>query len=342
MSISVVIPTLNRWHFLDQCLASVAAQTYGKWEVIIINDGSDEPDTDAVRRKWTGPQFRWIDHRERRGISTARNSGILAAQYPLIFTLDNDDILHPECFERLRPHMEDTDVDCAYGDFELFGTFTGVRNFEELALSHLAVYQFIPAQVLMRKTLWEKAGGYSTHACFVAGNEDWDFWLSAAETGFRYKHVPEVLYRYRIHADGLSKSSLLREDYRTREEMYRRHRGFIDQHGKRREFLGSGYWRSASAFCKKGSVLKSLSLGFRAFTLQPDVAYARDLLRRNLRAAFGDETGNGARVPLGSTRCGRSLRPETSKPYRLEPIFPEQAEPPGASASRSGELLEEA
>ena len=69
MSISVIIPTLNRWQFLDECLASVAAQTQADWEAIVVNDASDEPDTHGVREKWSDPRFRWIDHPQRRCIS---------------------------------------------------------------------------------------------------------------------------------------------------------------------------------------------------------------------------------------------------------------------------------
>ena len=148
--------------------------------------------------------------------------------------------------------------------------------------------QFIPAQVLMRKSLWEKAHGYADDPCFMHGNEDWDFWLSAAEAGFRYHHLREALYRYRVHAGGISKTNLTREDYRTREVMYRRHRGFFDRHSSRREFLGTGYWRSASAHCSRGTLMKCLLLGFRAFTFIPDFARARDLVRRTLVAALAN------------------------------------------------------
>ena len=287
MSISVVIPTLNRWQLLDECLASVAAQTDTDWEAIVVNDGSDEPDTSGVREKWSDPRFHWIDHKERRGLAAARNTGIAAAHHPLVFTLDNDDMLYPQCLERLRPLLDDPGIDCAYGNFECFGSVSEVRTFEDLELSRLAVTQFIPAQVLMRKALWEKVRGYSDEPCFLHGNEDWDFWLSAAGIGFRYRHLQETLYRYRIHAGGMSKTSLVREDYRTREVMYRRHREFIDRHASRKDFLGSGYWRSASAFCKKGTLMKSFTLGFRAFTLIPNVPYARDLMRRILTQALG-------------------------------------------------------
>jgi glycosyltransferase involved in cell wall biosynthesis len=287
MSVSVIIPTLNRWSFLDECLASVAAQTNADWEAIVVNDASDEPDTNGVREKWSDARFRWIDHPQRRGISSARNTGIAAARRPFIFTLDNDDMLYPQCLERLRPPLDDPKIDCAYGDFEQFGSVSGIHRFEDLDVSALARTQFIPAQVLMRKSLWEKVQGYSAEESFIPGNEDWDFWLSAAETGFGFYHVHEPLYRYRMHPGGLSKTTLAREDYRTREAMYRRHRAFIDQHSNRKAFLGPGYWRSASAFCRKGTLVKSLLLGLRAFTLRPSVPFARDLVRRNLVEALG-------------------------------------------------------
>jgi glycosyltransferase involved in cell wall biosynthesis len=291
MSVSIVVPTLNRWQFLDECLASVAAQTETGWEAVVVNDGSDDPDTHGVRDTWSDSRFRWIDHEKPRGLSAARNAGIAAARHPLVFTLDNDDMLYPQCLERLRPLFDDPGIDCAYGDFEFFGSVSGARIFEDLEISELARTQFIPAQVLMRKSLWEKVHGYSEDRCFIPGNEDWDFWLSAAEVGFRSHHFHETLYRYRMHAGGMSKTSLLRQDYQTREAMYRRHREFIDRHSSREDFLGSGYWRSASAFCKRGTLMKSLALGFRAFMLTSNVPYARDLLRRNLVQALGSPVG---------------------------------------------------
>jgi glycosyltransferase involved in cell wall biosynthesis len=288
MSVSIVIPTLNRWQFLDECLASVAAQTKTDWEAVVVNDGSDEPDTEGVREKWSDSRFRWIDQKLRYGLAKARNTGIDAASHPLVFILDNDDMLYPQCLERLLPIFDDPGIDCAYGDFEFFGSVARIHHFEDLDLSQLARTQFIPAQVLMRKSLWEKIHGYSNERCFLHGNEDWDFLLSAAEAGFRWHHLPETLYRYRMHPGGMSKTCLVRQDYQTREVMYRRHREFIDRHSSRKAFLGSGYWRSASAFCKKGTLIKSLALGFRAFMLVPNVPFARDLLRRNLVQALGN------------------------------------------------------
>lgn len=286
MSISVVIPTLDRWQYLDECIASVAAQTSKDWQAIVVNDGSSEPDTENVRRKWSDERFVWIDHPHSRGPAAARNSGIRAAQHALIFTLDDDDTLHPHCLERLRPILDDPEIDCAFPDFEFFGSENRIHSFEDLEIGQLAFTQFLPAQVLMRKSLWKKMNGYWENPALRFGNEDWDFWLSAAECGFRYYHLHEPLYRYRMHERGLSKSNLILEDYRSREVMYRRHRRFIDYYSNRKDFLGPGYWRSAAAFCGHGSVIKSLALGLRAFTLQPNILFARDLVRKNLAATF--------------------------------------------------------
>lgn len=282
MKVSVIIPTLNRWQFLDECLTSIAAQTMTDWEAIVVNDASDEPDTDRIREKWSDARFQWIDHPTRRGIAAARNSGIRAARSPLVFTLDNDDMLYPQCLERLSEALVDPEIDCAFSDFEFFGTESRIHRFEDLPIADLAITQFIPAQMMMRKTLWEKVEGYCEDEGLAFGNEDWDFCLSAAEAGFRFRHVHETLYRYRVHAGGISKSTLIRNDYRTREVMYRRHRLFIDRHSQRGKFVGPGYWRSAAAFCEAGATLKSLFLGLRAFLLLPDAPLARDLLRRNI------------------------------------------------------------
>ena len=82
-AISVIIPVYRVERYLDACVSSVLAQTFGDFEIILVDDGS--PDgcpalCDAWARK--DPRIRVI-HRENGGLSAARNTGIEAAtRYP--------------------------------------------------------------------------------------------------------------------------------------------------------------------------------------------------------------------------------------------------------------------
>jgi glycosyltransferase involved in cell wall biosynthesis len=86
--VSVIIPTYNRMSFLQKAVDSVLAQTYSNFEIIIVDDGSE----DKTMEKFAGydPAILFL-RQENKGPAAARNAGVNAAQYDLIAFLDSDD-----------------------------------------------------------------------------------------------------------------------------------------------------------------------------------------------------------------------------------------------------------
>jgi len=79
--VSVIVPALNAELFLAKCLASIEAQTYSNWELVLVNDGS----TDATRSIAEGfmeqrPSQVRVISTENQGLSCARNNGLVAAR----------------------------------------------------------------------------------------------------------------------------------------------------------------------------------------------------------------------------------------------------------------------
>jgi len=102
--ISVIIPFYNRTALLLDALASVRAQTYENWEVILVNDGSTE-DIQKIRGLVDiEPRFHLIDQKKA-GVSTARNVGIAHATGDYIAFLDSDDLWAPEKLELQVQYM---------------------------------------------------------------------------------------------------------------------------------------------------------------------------------------------------------------------------------------------
>src|SRR5215217_3652483 len=90
--ISVVIPAYNRAATIEDCLRSVQAQTYQKWEVIVADDGSGDATVEIVKRlAREDARIRLVRHERNRGAQAARNSGIHAAKGSWIAFLDSDD-----------------------------------------------------------------------------------------------------------------------------------------------------------------------------------------------------------------------------------------------------------
>lgn len=96
--VSVIIPTYNRKELLERSINSVLSQTWQNFELLVVDDGSDDGTASFVRQKY--PEVACICQ-ENRGAAAARNEGIKAARYQLLAFLDSDD-----CFDKNKLAMQ--------------------------------------------------------------------------------------------------------------------------------------------------------------------------------------------------------------------------------------------
>lgn len=110
--ISVVIPTYNRERVLPQTLDSIAAQTYGEWECIIVDDASTDQSMDvASEYAKEDSRFKVLRNERHKGAQGARNTGILAAEGDWICLFDSDDLMYPNYMQEMANAIEEeTDV----------------------------------------------------------------------------------------------------------------------------------------------------------------------------------------------------------------------------------------
>ncbi|MFM8472943.1 MAG: glycosyltransferase family 2 protein [Candidatus Kapaibacterium sp.] len=92
---SIILCTYNRAHLLPRAIASVHAQTERDWELVVVDDGSDDATAELIRDASVGnPRIRYLRH-SNRGVGASRNAGILAACGVFITFLDSDDEYAP-------------------------------------------------------------------------------------------------------------------------------------------------------------------------------------------------------------------------------------------------------
>lgn len=127
MKISIVIPVYNVEPYIEDCLKSVAAQTYnGDIECIIVNDCT--PDNSCViierfKKEYNGNiDFKLLHHTKNRGLSAARNTGIDAATGDYIYFLDSDDEITPYCIEILTRSLKEKEYDLVIGNYQIVGS----------------------------------------------------------------------------------------------------------------------------------------------------------------------------------------------------------------------------
>ncbi|MCM1168668.1 MAG: glycosyltransferase [Bacteroides sp.] len=120
--ITVSIPIWNVQNTIERTIRSVFNQTYTNYEILVIDDkGSDNSMAIVETLQKTHPQgrkIRIIQHQHNRSLGTARNSGIDNAYGDYIYFLDGDDIMLPDCLQKMIAYFDDPDLDFVAGSTE--------------------------------------------------------------------------------------------------------------------------------------------------------------------------------------------------------------------------------
>lgn len=214
--VSVVLPVYNGEKYLAEAIDSVLAQTFGDFELIMIDDGSTDGSQQILREYERGdPRVRVIV-RENRGLATTLNDSIDIARGSWIARMDQDDIALPHRFERQLEWLEKTGADIAGSWVRRFGTSDKrvvrlSQTDEAIKMEMLFCSPFAHPAVMMRAAsvkllrydkAYEKA-------------EDYDLWERAAEVGWKMTNVPEVLLLYRLHGAQISTITSMRQQQLT-------------------------------------------------------------------------------------------------------------------------------
>jgi len=102
MNISILLPTYNRAHIIEECILGVLTQSYKEWELIILDDASDD-NTREIGEKYQLKDSRitYIRNESRLNLLGNKNKGIKISKYPFVFIIEDDLILEEKCLENL-------------------------------------------------------------------------------------------------------------------------------------------------------------------------------------------------------------------------------------------------
>ncbi len=219
-SVSVIVSLYNYQQYIEECLESVKNQTLQAFDLLVVDDCSQDNSTTIVK-KWMKQNYARFNrccllrHKQNLGLAPTRNTAFEQARTPYVFVLDADNSLYPRCLERHLAVLSECDASFSYSYLEVFGAVRGLQN---TTLWDKALLQFgnmVDAMVMMRKNAWEQAGGYSIME--VMGYEDYDLWFKIANHEGWGVLIPEILARYRVHTKSMlrtitnPKSDRLRE-----------------------------------------------------------------------------------------------------------------------------------
>jgi glycosyltransferase involved in cell wall biosynthesis len=217
--VTVVITCFNYGRFLAEAVDSALSQEGGPPEVVVVDDGSTEPET-LLALKRLPPKVRLIP-RSNGGPARARNTGAAAATTPLLLMLDADDRLDPGALTTLERLLEAApDIGFAYGRTRMFGSLSRELAFPAYDPYRLLYRSLVSVTSLIRREAFEAVGGFDPE---IPGYEDWDLYLSLLEAGFEGRRADAVTLHYRRH--GESTFTADRGTYRRcRHALRRKHR----------------------------------------------------------------------------------------------------------------------
>lgn len=205
--VSVVIPCYQHSAMLPEAIESALAQTLPDLEVVVVDDGNEDQEATAIQQvvnEYAERGVRLIIHDRNRGLATARNSGVHAAQGQWIVPLDADDKIAPIFLEKCFAAIQSNPRLFAYTDSWVW--WTDRDEIERIEAEEYDFEQMLtkitwPCTILYHKDAWKAAKGYKDRMSKAGGWEDWEFVITLGELGICGVRVPEPLFYYRQHSN---------------------------------------------------------------------------------------------------------------------------------------------
>ena len=207
--ISVIIPIYNVEAYLDECIASVIAQTYSNLEIILVDDGSPD-NCPQMCDEWAAKDSRIrVIHKENGGLSDARNAGIDRSTGDYIAFVDSDDWIEPEMYEIMLAALKNENADiCACNILSCFLERRNAWGCEEYTVGGSAeilsllyrdtAYPVSALNKLYHRKLWNDLRFPKGKIC-----EDAFTTYLLVDKASKIVQIPDALYCYRIRENSI-------------------------------------------------------------------------------------------------------------------------------------------
>ena len=205
--ISVIIPTFNRAYLLDRAIKSVLSQTYNNYEIILVDDGSEDKTSEVIESFGKHVRFFRIPHS---GVSKARNTGIENAKGDWISFLDSDDYWLPQKLEKQMDYLDDNPEYRVCHTDEIWiknGTRINqgkkhIKHAGWFFLPSLSLCLISPSTVIIHREVLDNVGNFDEDFEYV---EDYELWLRITSK-YPIGYIGEkLIVKTGGHSDQLSK-----------------------------------------------------------------------------------------------------------------------------------------
>jgi glycosyltransferase involved in cell wall biosynthesis len=201
------MPAYNAGKYIAEAIASVLGQTFGDFELLIVNDGSTD-DTLNIIHSFDDKRIRLVSQ-PNRGVAAALNAGLKHAKAEYIVRFDADDICMPQRLQQqydfLTAHpgyiLVGSDVDYITENNDFLFHFKCLAHTHQEILDKLYFYcPFVHPSVMYRKDVVMAVGGYPDAA---HNFEDYMLWVAIAGKG-KFHNLAEPLIKYRLNPQSVT------------------------------------------------------------------------------------------------------------------------------------------
>lgn len=196
---SIVVPVFKTPPgLLTELVESVLAQWYPDWELLLVDDASNDARLTEEIARFVDPRIRVLRLEQNQGIAAATNAGVQLAENDWIVFADHDDLLTCDCLYELARCIERDQPDFVYSDEDKLdeaGRFVQPHFKPEWSPDTMMSTMYTGHVSCVRKSLFDELGSLRSE---FNGCQDWDFVLRLAERTSKFSHVPRVLYHWRI------------------------------------------------------------------------------------------------------------------------------------------------
>ncbi|MBS3945527.1 MAG: glycosyltransferase [Melioribacter sp.] len=209
--ISIILPTYNCDAFIGTAIKSILLQSFKKYELIIINDGSTD-DTKSIIKNINDSRIKYFE-KEHSGLGESIDFGIHKSNYDLIARMDADDIAHPDRLKKQYYFISlHKDIDVLSNWYAAFNN-SGIRYIVKRSVNHLEILKNFSLysdvchpSVLIKKKSIEDLNGFKVEFRYDPFG-DYVIWLRL-KSRLKFHNIPEVLHYYRTRSDSLSNEAL--------------------------------------------------------------------------------------------------------------------------------------
>lgn len=216
--VSIIMPAYNAADYIAESISSVIGQTYSNWELIIIDDASQD-DTIHIVEEHARQEKRIKLHPlpTNQGAGFARNIGIKASKGDFICFLDADDLWIPDKLRVQVEFMQAHDAKVSYSSYDLMDETGKQLGCRITALENLSFDKLLRANYIGNLTGMYNAADLGKIYCpLIRKRQDWGLWLLATRKagGARGIAQPLAWYRVRRHSISGNKWEMVKYNFR--------------------------------------------------------------------------------------------------------------------------------